>query len=124
MKLSAFLEINPFVPSEQIFVDDYSLEAYNAMGFGELEMGMELPEGFKLQPPPLGLGGWWKYLSNVANVSPVPSETVTKEQVIQAVSKLSGTFVVNGKDVVYQWNDVIPGDTADLGEVMAAIREA
>mmetsp|Transcript_12147 Transcript_12147/g.25125 ORF Transcript_12147/g.25125 Transcript_12147/m.25125 type:complete len:113 (-) Transcript_12147:380-718(-) len=107
-----------------ILVDDYNLTAYNAMGFGDLEMGMELPEGFSLKPPPLGFGGWWKYLTNVAAVSPMPSETTTKEQVIGAVGKLAGTFVVDRSDnVIYQWNDVVPGDTADLDEVMALIRQ-
>eukprot|EP00977_Amphora_coffeiformis_P000653 scaffold143_cov154-Amphora_coffeaeformis.AAC.5 len=123
-KLNKFLELNPTVPRDQVFVDDYNLKAYTAAGFGKLEMGSKLPEGVSLQPPRLGgFGGWWKYLKNVVSVSPVPSDTVTSKQVVESVSVLGGTFIVKGEDVIYQWNDVIPGDTPDLEKVLAIVQE-
>ena len=122
-KLQKFLEINPSVPADQVFVDDYNLEAYTAAGFGKLEIGAKLPEGFSLKPPEMGgFGGWWNYLKNVVNVSPAPSESVTSDQVLESVSRLGGTFVIEGDEVVYQWNDFVPGDTPDLAEVLEAVK--
>jgi hypothetical protein len=124
-KLAKFLEVNPTVPREKAFVDDVNMGAYDAVGFGKLEIGGKLPENFSLKPPEMGgFGGWWKYLSNVASVSPAPSDSVSSEQVLETVSRLGGTFVVNGDKVVYQWNDAIPGDTPDLTDVLDAVKKA
>jgi len=123
-KLNKFLELNPTVPRDQVFVDDYNLNAYTAAGFGQLKMGSKLPEGVSLQPPKMGgFGEWWKYLKNVISVSPAPSDTVTSEQVLESVSTLGGTFVVKDDDVVYQWNDAIPGDTPDLEELLSVVKK-
>ena len=124
-KLNKFLELNPSVPKEQTFVDDYNLEAYTAAGFNKLEMGSKLPEGVSLKPPAMGgFGGWWNYFKNVVSVSPAPSESVTSTQVLESVSRLGGTFIVKGDEVVYQWNDAIPGDTPDLQKVLEAVKDA
>lgn len=124
-KLHKFLELNPSVPPEQAFVDDYNLQAYTAAGFGKIEFGSKLPEGSSLKPPAMGgFRGWWKYLKNVISVSPSPSESVTSEQVMESVSRLGGTFVVKGDEVVYQWNDAVPGDTPDFQDVMNAVKNA
>lgn len=121
-KLNAFLEANPSVPRESVFVDNFELKAYDAVGLESLKIGGAVPESFG--PPKMeGFGGWWKYLSNVAKVSPSPSETVSSQQVLEAVSRLGGTFVIDGDEVIYQWNDRIPGDEPDLSEVLQAIRE-
>lgn len=126
IKLDKFLEINPFVPRDTIFVDDYGLDAYEAAGFTtSLGLGATLPKNKPLQPPAFnGWGEWWKYLSNVVQISPAPSDKVTSQQVLAAVSKLGGTLVVDGENVIYQWKDSIPGDHPDLKDVMAVIRSS
>ena len=121
-KLNKFLEINPTVPSDSVLVDGYDLQAYDAAGFEALEFGKKLPEGFSLKPPDLGFRGWWKYLTNVGGVSPMPSDTVSDQQVLGAVSKLGGTFLVNGDNVFWQHNDVVPGDTPSLDDVLDAFK--
>ena len=39
----------------------------------------------------------------------------------EGVKRLGGTFVIDGDDVIYQWNDRIPGDNPDLDDVMQYI---
>ena len=108
-----------------MFVDDYEFGAYKAAGFSKsLKIGLDVPEGFSLQAPSLGFGEWWKYLSNVIKVSPMPSESVTDEQVLAVVSKLGGTLVVDGEDVIYQWTDSIPGDHPDLEDILQVVRNS
>ena len=124
-KLETFLQANPSVPRTQILVDDYNLQAYTAVGLGKSDFSQPLPKGKTLQAPALdGWRGWWQYLRNVLAVSPSASETVSSEQVMESVMRLGGTFVVKGDEVVYQWNDVIPGDTPDLRKVLAAVKNA
>lgn len=124
-KLRKFLEINPSVPKDQAFVDDYNLQAYTKAGFGKLELGTKLPNDVSVQAPSgFGWKGWWTYLKNVVSVSPAPSKTVTSQQVLESVSRLGGTFIVNGDEVVYQWKDRIPGDTPDLDQVLDAVKNA
>ena len=119
------MEINPAVTPSSAFVDDYNLEAYTAAGLTKMDTSSKLPEGTSLKPPDMGgFGGWWKYLKNVASVSPAPSAEVSSEQVLDSVLRLGGTFVVKGDEVVYQWNDFIPGDTPDLKEVLQAVKDA
>ena len=124
-KLTKFLELNPTVPAQQVFVDNYKLQAYSAVGLASMDTNTKLPEGKSLQAPEMGgWRGWWKYLTNVMSISPSPSETVTSDQVLESVMRLGGTFVVKGDEVVYQWNDVIPGDTPDLEDVLEAVKNA
>lgn len=118
------MELNPAVPAANAFVDDYNLEAYTAAGLTGMDTSSKLPEGTSLKPPEMGFGGWWKYLKNVMSVSPASSKTVSSDQVMESVLRLGGTFVVKGDKVVYQWNDVIPGDTPDLQEVLEAVKNA
>lgn len=42
----------------------------------------------------------------------------------EGVRQVGGTFVVNGNDVVYQWNDRVPGDHPNIDVVMAVAQEA
>lgn len=121
-KLNKFLELNPYVPSDQMFVDDYDFDAYNAVGFGSLGDKMEGASDIEMTAPELGgVGGWWKYLSNVITLSPVEPG---KSGIPEGVKRLGGTFVVKGDDVIYQWNDKVPGNHPDLEDVVKAIKEA
>jgi AhpC/TSA antioxidant enzyme len=120
MKLSKFLELNPSIPSQQIFVDNYEFSTYRNVGFGTMkDMDNSKLKNIKLLPPKLGgFSGWWKYLSNVASISPIEPGNVG---IPEGVLRLGGTFVVNNDELVYLWKDVVPGDTPDLEEVMKLI---
>ena len=60
----------------------------------------------------------------MVSVSPAPSAEVSSEQVLESVMRLGGTFVIKGDEVVYQWNDFIPGDTPDLQDVLQAAKDS
>eukprot|EP00978_Attheya_sp_CCMP212_P027219 scaffold91019_cov49-Attheya_sp.AAC.2 len=123
-KLETFLELNPYIPRDKAFVDDYSFAAYKSAGFGRFdETPKEDLEGFKMEAPDLGgFGGWMKYMGNVMKLAPVPKDMKFGE-VPEGVLRLGGTFVVKGDDVVYQWSDKIPGDHPDIPSVIRIAKE-
>jgi hypothetical protein len=43
---------------------------------------------------------------------------ITKEQVFDSVARLGGTFVIQDDTIIYEWKDVIPGDTPDIDRIM------
>lgn len=118
-KLNAFLDANPFIPRSSAFVDDYSFDAYKAVGFGRFdEVDPEVAKSVKLTAPELGgLGDWWKYFSIVGKVSPIPKDMKFGE-VPEGVLRTGGTFVVQNDDVIYQWTDEIPGNHPNVEEVV------
>lgn len=118
-KLQKFLELNGRVPRKQAFVDDYAFQAYETVGLKSMELGQEMPKNFKMTAPDLGgLPAWWKYITNVMELSPVESGS---KEFPEGVKRLGGTFVIDGDDVIYQWNDRIPGDTPALEDVMSIV---
>ena len=118
-KLNTFLDLNEYIPRSQAFVDDYTFGAYKQMGFKRFdEQDPEVAKQVKMTAPDLGgFGGAWKYMSNVMKVSPIPPDMKFGE-VPEGVLRLGGTFVVKNDDVVFQWNDRLPGDHPDLSEVL------
>lgn len=84
-----------------------------------MELGQEMPNDLIMRPPGLGgLPAWWKYVTNVMELSPV--EPGSKE-FPEGVKRLGGTFIIDGNTCIYQWNDRIPGDTPDLDAVMKIV---
>ena len=120
MKLSKFLELNPAIPSQSMFVDNYDFDAYKSVGFGSMkDIDNSKVKDMKLTAPKLGgFGRWWKYLSNVAAISPIEPG---KQGIPEGVLRLGGTFIINKEEVVYLWRDTVPGNTPDLDEVMKLI---
>uniref|UniRef100_A0A7R9ZH41 Uncharacterized protein n=1 Tax=Pseudictyota dubia TaxID=2749911 RepID=A0A7R9ZH41_9STRA len=123
-KLNKFLDLNPYISRDMAFVDDMkSFDAYKAVGFGSFtEADKEEIKGVKLPVPDLGgFGGWWNYLTNVMNISPVPDDMKMGE-FPEGVLRLGGTFVVDGRNVIYQWNDKLPGDHPIPEEVLSVTK--
>jgi hypothetical protein len=104
-----------------MFVDGYERNAYREIGFGKFTDSItDDLKKIKLAAPELGgFGGWWRYLTNVAKLSPV--EEVGKGGFPEGVAQLGGTFVVDGDEVVYEWRDRVPGDHPDLEQVVAIV---
>ena len=72
-KLNAFLDANEWMDKEQMFVDDYSFDAYKAVGFGRFdEVDKEAAKQVKMSAPELGFGEWMSYFSIVGKISPIP----------------------------------------------------
>lgn len=112
-KLNKFLELNPYVPRDQAFVDGYDFRAYKDAGFGRFdEQDPQVAKEVKMTSPKLegGVKGWWKYMTNVGTLSPIPREGIKFGEVPEGVLRLGGTFVVRGDDILYRWNDRLPGD--------------
>lgn len=123
-KLNVFLDANPNIPREKVFVDDYTFGAYKAVGFKSFtDVDKETVKGIKMTAPDLGFGEFMKYFGAVSKVSPIPKDMKFGE-IPEGVLRLGGTFVVNANDVVYQWNDRIPGDHPDIEEVLKIAKDS
>jgi len=117
-KLRTFLEVNPGIPSDAMFVDDYTFGAYKAVGFKSFtEMEADVVKGVTLSAPNLSFRQWMGYFGNVVKVSPVPKGMKFGE-IPEGTLRLGGTFVVKGDEVIYQWSDRLPGDHPDIQEVL------
>jgi len=124
-KLETFLELNPFIPRENMFVDGYDFTAYKEAGFTRFdEQPKDVVKGVKLDAPnmPGGIKGWGKYIGNVMKLSPVPGDMKFGD-IPEGVLRLGGTFVISGDEVVYQWSDRVPGDHPSVEKVSAIARE-
>lgn len=127
-KLELYLEKNPYIPRDQVLVDNYSdFAAYKAAGFGRFdEQDKDVIKAAKDNMAAPDLGGWkgaWSYISNVGKLSPIPSD-MKLGQIPEGVLRLGGTFVVSGNDIVYRWSDRLPGDHPDIDNVWKIAREA
>lgn len=124
-KLNVFLDFNPFMPRDRMYVEGYSFDAYRAAGFNRFDQvdPEQAQAGLKLTAPNLSIGEWMSWASNVVKLSPIP-EGATFGEIPEGVLWVGGTFVVRGREVVYQWNDVVPGNHPEIPDVVAAARAA
>ena len=132
-KLRVFLDANPALPRDDVFVDGYAFAAYEAAGFGSFALGGP-PAGDavtaaaaerakaaaqRLKPPNLALGQWLRYFGAVGAVSPIPPGMRFGE-VPQGVLRLGGTFVIAGDVARFAHSDALPGDHPRIDDVIAA----
>jgi hypothetical protein len=123
-KLNTFLDINPYLDRNKVFVDDFTeFAAYNALGFGRFDQtDKEVAKQVKLSAPSIGsLKVWWDYFRNLNTLSPVP-KGLQWGQIPEGVLRLGGTFVIRGDDVIYRWDDRLPGDHPDIKQVLDIAR--
>lgn len=122
-KLKIFLDSAPSVSRDDAFVDSYDRGTYKSVGLGLFtEADKEKAKAVKLKAPELGgFGGWLKYLKNSVALAPIEKG---KPGIPEGVLQLGGTFVVKGNEVVFRYDDVVPGDTPDLAVLETAILDA
>lgn len=119
-KMNKFLNLNPLIPRASLFVDvDENFKAYEAAGFGRI--GDDPNVKVDLKVPQLNGSAWWKYLLNVASLSPVP-ENLKFGEIPQGVLRLGGTFALESDAVVYAHADQFPGDHPAVADVLRALR--
>ena len=71
--MNTFLDANEWMAKDQMFVDDYSFDAYKAAGFGRFDqVDKEAAKQVKMTAPELGFGEWITYFTTVGKVSPIP----------------------------------------------------
>mmetsp|Transcript_15592 Transcript_15592/g.48326 ORF Transcript_15592/g.48326 Transcript_15592/m.48326 type:complete len:135 (+) Transcript_15592:878-1282(+) len=117
-----FLDLNPLVPREALFVDDSpTFNAYASAGFRNIgeDQSATLADATKLTAPKLTAGAWWRYLTNVASLSPVPKDMGWGE-IPEGVLRLGGTFVVDDDSVRFAHADKFPGDHPAIADVLRA----
>lgn len=118
-KLQTFLEKNPSIDRNSMFVDDYDFGAYEAVGFQKFtDTDADTAKQVNMSAPNLGFKQWMGYFSAVGKVSPIPKD-MQFGQVPEGVLRLGGTFVVKGDDILYQWSDRLPGDHPDIKKVVS-----
>ena len=123
-KLNAFLDANPWMNKNRMFVDDYSFDAYKAAGFSRFDqIDKESVSNIKMTAPQLSFGEWITYFSTVGKVSPVPQKMKFGE-FPEGVLWTGGTFVLQGSEVVYQWVDTVPGNHPVIEDVVEAAKDA
>ena len=124
-KLNLFLEKNPKIPRNQVFVDDYDFGAYKSAGFGtftDVDKDVAKKAMKNMVAPKLdgGILGWWNYLTSAVKLAPIPKDTSTNMKfgdLPEGVLRLGGTFVVKDDEILYRWNDGVPGDHPNIQEV-------
>jgi len=121
------LEKNPYIPRENVLVDDYSFDVYKAAGFGRFdEVDKEVAKEATKNMGAPEIGGWkgaWNYATSVGKLSPIPKDMKFGE-IPEGVLRLGGTFVVNGNEIVYRWSDRLPGDHPNIAQVYEIAQEA
>lgn len=123
-KMQAFLDKNPAIDPQSMFVDGYDFAAYEGVGFGKFtDVDPDTAKQVKIEAPDLGFGQWMGYLGAFVNVSPIPKDMKFGE-IPEGVLRLGGTFVVKGNDILYQWSDRLPGDHPEIPEVVSVAVEA
>lgn len=70
-KLKTFLDANPWMDKEKMFVDDYSFDVYKAAGFTRFDqVEKEKAKSVKMTAPNLKFSEWMTYFGTVGKVSP------------------------------------------------------
>ena len=111
-------------------MDDYSFGAYKSVGFGtfvDVDRDVAKSAMKNMSAPNLdgGIVGWWNYLTNVIKLSPIPNDTSNMKfgDIPEGVLRLGGTFVVKDDEILYRWNDGVPGDHPNIQEVYEIAKE-
>lgn len=121
-QLRQFLEVNPELEGCPALVDDSEdFAAYRGAGFNYLIGDKVLTSPPQMVPPTMGVGKWFKYLANVASLSPMPKGGISFGQVPPGVKVLGGTYAIDGEDVVFGHMDEVPGATPAIDDVMSAV---
>lgn len=122
-KLHKFLELNPEVQRDYALVDTSdSFDAYKAAGFINLlgEVQLTAPPAMKA-PKSMSAGRWFKYLSNVMELAPMPDDGKLKfGEVPPGVKVLGGTYVIDGDDFLFVHEDQVPGATPPMSDILTA----
>ena len=122
-KLNTFLDKNPLINKNNMFVDESpTFDAYDTVGFTKkfTDTSPEDAKAVNLKPPSLNFKQWMTYITSVGTLSPIPKDGIKLGGgVPEGVLRLGGTFVVKGDDIIYQWNDRLPGDHPNIDEILS-----
>mmetsp|Transcript_30522 Transcript_30522/g.66896 ORF Transcript_30522/g.66896 Transcript_30522/m.66896 type:complete len:87 (-) Transcript_30522:351-611(-) len=80
------------------------------------EKKLESPPKFK-PPRSLSFQQWFQYFANVASLAPKPSKP---GEFPQGVKVLGGTYVLDGRTIVFAHEDEVPGATPEIAQIVNA----
>lgn len=116
-KLKIFLDKNPKIDPAYMLVDDYSFAAYNAAGLGKLFDNPDLTiKGSKNMQKP-NFSTLMSYLPVAGALAPIPKD-LKFWQIPEGVTRLGGTFGFKGNDIIYSYEDGVPGDYPNPEEIL------
>lgn len=103
-----------------IFVDQESFQSYNGMGLGKLFDNQEKTKlGAKnIKMPVWSFDQWKTYIIAVKYVAP------NGKNVIEGVSKLGATYGINGKNIIYIYEEGVPGDNPDINQIVSLLKSS
>jgi hypothetical protein len=73
-----------------------------------------------LKAPSMNFSQTWSYISNLRALSPIPKD-LKFGQTPEGVLRLGATFGIDGNNIVYKYEDGIPGDHPVPKDVIEAI---
>ena len=119
-QLATFLENNPKIPTQSILVDNLGLKAYKSLGFEKIgenpknaikgTLNMKMPTNINFK----------EYLKTVQNDFNSRSKNDFKERV-PSLAQLGGTIAVNKNNIVFFYEEGVPGDNANPLEVLKSL---
>lgn len=121
-KINIFLEKNPKIPRELMFVDGYAMDAYKTVGFKKIDLfsGMKLiKEKRKMTMPTFSPGRWKDYLKSTNDLIPLPKGQ--KGAFPEGVTMNGGTFAVDGDKIMFAYSDAVPGNYPDPNDVVKSL---
>lgn len=120
-QLRKFLELNPEVGTKALIDTTPDFAGYKAAGFNTLlgETMLQKPPDFK-PPKTMSPGKWFAYLKNTMSLAPIPKDMKFGDTP-QGVRVLGGTYAIDDDAVAFAHNDVVPGATPEIDDVLKAI---
>lgn len=118
--LQTFLDKNPNIPRESIFLDEDNFGGYKKMGLGKMSFtdANKVREAAKsIKKPEVN---FFDYLSIAGKVTPIPKD-LKFGQIPEGVTYLGATFVVSSDKFVYVYEDGLPGDHPEPASVLKDI---
>jgi hypothetical protein len=118
--LKAFLEKNPKIPRENMFLDQDTFDGYKKMGLGMMafsDAGKVQAAAKNIKKPDVNL---FDYLAVASKVTPIP-KNLKFGQVPEGVTYLGGTFISKGEEFIYVYEDGLPGDHPEPSVVIKTI---
>lgn len=105
-----------------MFIDTPSFDAYKSMNLGKLFKDKEktLRGSKNFKAPGLSFSEWRNYLSSAGQFVKYTDKSgnTDKDFTLEVVTQLGATFAVDGEEVVFAYDEGIPGDDPEPSVVV------
>lgn len=121
-QLKEFLSALPEFAGSMALVDtSEDFEVYHAAGFNQLLGDKMLDEVPDFKPPTnMGPRKWFTYMRNAITLAPIRKDK-TGEERIKGVKVLGGTYAIDGANVKFSHQDLVPGATPSIDDVLRSL---